>query len=59
MSKTVRKQLVLDEKVEKKLAEEAKRMGISQSSLMSVALDFYFYLRDSKMSNNCPPKKQV
>lgn len=57
MSSMVRKQLMLDKDVEKKLAAEAKRIGVSQSSLMSFALDFYFNFRESKKNINCTKTK--
>lgn len=38
----VRKNVIIGDSVNDRLISESKRLGVSQSNLISIALDFYF-----------------
>lgn len=50
---TIRKNIILKSNVNEKLVKESERVGVSQSNLISFALDAYFRAieKDSKNKN--------
>lgn len=50
---TIRKNIILKSNVNEKLVKESERVGVSQSNLISFALDVYFRSieKDNKQKN--------
>lgn len=53
---TVRKNIILKSNVNDKLVKESERVGVSQSNLISFALDAYFRTIEKGQKND--PKKE-
>lgn len=53
MASTIRKNIILKSNVNDKLIKESERVGVSQSNLISFALDAYFRTieKDNKQKN--------
>lgn len=49
---TVRKNIILKSNVNDKLVKESERVGVSQSNLISFALDVYFRTIEKDSKNN-------
>lgn len=52
---TVRKSIILSSEMDNKLKEECKRLAVSQSNLISFALDDYFRKVESKKTDKKGP----
>lgn len=52
MMATVRKNIILTSNVNDKLVKESERVGVSQSNLISFALDVYFRMIEKDSKNN-------
>lgn len=52
---TVRKSIIISKEIDKRVKEECKRLAVSQSNLISFALDDYFRKISSNMADKEAP----